>query len=69
MLQLEHLYLHIKMHYPPHCLPQPFTLHAHQHATTHHTAFHNPSLHTTNKHKAILFCTSGGKMAQDVGIL
>ena len=34
--------------------------------TAHYTAFHNPPLHTTNtKH----ICVSGGKMAQDVGMV
>ena len=39
-LETQHnsLYMHIKMHYTP--------------TTTHPTASHNPSLHTTNKHKA-----------------
>ena len=35
--------------------------------TTHHIAFHNP-LHTTNKHTKHI-CVSGGKMAQDVGMM
>ena len=34
---------------------------------THHTAFHSP-LHTTNKHTKHI-CVSGGKMAQDVGMM
>ena len=34
---------------------------------THHTAFHSP-LHTTNKHTKHI-CVSGGKMAQDVGMV
>ena len=36
-------------------------------STTYHTGFHNP-LHTTNKHTKHV-CVSGGKMAQDVGMV
>ena len=36
------------------------------HSTTDYTAFHNPPLHTANKHKAYL-CDN--KMAQDVGMV
>ena len=38
--QHNSLSMHINMHYTP--------------STTHHTAFHNPPQHTTNKHKAYL---------------
>ena len=43
------LSVHIKMHYTP-------TTHTYHYppTTTHPIAFHNPSLHTTNKHKAYL---------------
>ena len=43
------LAMHINLHYTP--------------SKTHHTAFHNPHLHTANKHKAYYFVLSGGKMA------
>ena len=37
------------------------------HSATHCTTFHKP-LHTTNKHTKYI-CVSGGKMAQDVGMV
>jgi len=37
-------------------------------STTHHTAYHNPLL-TTKKHESIFHGVSGGKMAQDVGMV
>ena len=47
--------------------PQHNSLHMHinMHSTTHPTAFHNPPLHTTSKHKAYVV----GKMAQNLGMV
>ena len=38
-------------------------------STTHHTAFHNPPMHTTNKHKAVVLEYIVDKTAQDVGMV
>ena len=54
--QHNSLSMHIKMHYTP---------------TTDPTAFHNPSLHTTNKHKAYLckWRQNGTRCRDDVKVL
>ena len=54
MFSLVTTTVHINMHSTP--------------STTYHTAFHNPPLHTTNKHKAVVQYIVG-KMAQDVGMV